>query len=133
MERKSDIETASECENCGKELHGRIDKRFCNDTCRNEFNRRKKQAEALKANEAMPEILRIIRRNYEILQSLGNIPDGSQIFLPKTALLQKGLDFRFYTSVKDNGEERYSYCFERGWRESDGTVYIQDDFKQAEI
>jgi len=27
------------CENCGKSLYGRTDKRFCNDNCRNTYNR----------------------------------------------------------------------------------------------
>jgi hypothetical protein len=132
MELKSDTEISKPCENCGRELYGRTDKRFCNDNCRNEFNRRKKQEELAKTNESMPEILKVIRRNYEILLSYGEIESGTEIFVKKIALEEKGFNFKFYTSVDFNNEQ-YRFCFERGWKEVDGTVYIRDDLGQAAI
>ena len=133
MLQNSDNTTESKpCENCGRELYGRTDKRFCNDNCRNEFNRRKKQAELLKANEAMPEILRIIKRNYEILRSIGEIQADSEIFLEKKSARLNGFDFRFYTSVKQYPNDGlYHFCFERGWKEIEGIIYIKDDLGQA--
>lgn len=131
MERKSDNETHTNCENCGRELFGRIDKRFCNDNCRNEFNRKKKQQEIQKANESMPEILKIIKRNYEILLSFGAIEEGSEIFIPKETLLKKGFNFRFFTSIDER--KKYFYCFERGWREVFESIYIRDDLTQIKF
>ena len=129
MERKSDNDSYPSCENCGRELFGRIDKRFCNDNCRNDFNRKKKQQDIQKANENIPEILKIIKRNYEILLSFGAIEEGSEIFLPKETLLKKGFNFKFFTSI--DSKKEYQYCFERGWRELAGAVYIKDDLKQT--
>lgn len=128
MEQKLDNTTQPTCENCSKELFGRIDKRFCNDNCRNEFNRKKKQQEIQKANESMPEILKIIKKNYEILLSYGAIDENTEFVVSKDNLLQKGFNFRFFTSYDSINE--YHFCFERGWCDLEGTIYIKEDLNQ---
>jgi predicted nucleic acid-binding Zn ribbon protein len=49
------------CENCGKPLFGRTDKRFCNDNCRNTYNRQKTLLEQKKAHDNLPEISRPLK------------------------------------------------------------------------
>lgn len=131
MEQKLDNTTQPTCENCSKELFGRIDKRFCNDNCRNEFNRKKKQQEIQKANESMPEILKIIKKNYEILLSYGAMDEDTEFVVSKENLQQKGFNFNFFTSIDSKME--YCYCMERGWRQSDQTIFIKEDLGQARI
>jgi len=50
-------------------LFGMSDRRFCNETCRNSFNRKWREAELIKANENLPVILKIIKHNYDILKN----------------------------------------------------------------
>src|SRR5690606_5358857 len=56
-----------QCQQCGRPLKGRTDKRFCNDDCRNNFNRAKRRKITDQAPDTIPEIIRIIKRNYQIL------------------------------------------------------------------
>ncbi|MFI5452246.1 hypothetical protein ACHMWN_08825 [Pedobacter sp. UC225_61] len=80
----------------------------------------------------MPEILRIIKRNYEILRSYGEIERDTEIFVNKEKIMEKGFNFKFFTSIDDT-DEPYRYCFEKGFRVIGDYVYIKDDLTQAEI
>jgi len=121
------------CENCGKVLFGRTDKRFCNDTCRNTFNREKHLREKIKENENLPEILRIIKRNYQILKSKGPGPMDKyfQLIIPVEELVNEGFNFKYFTSIYFFGNELWRFCFERGWRKDDEYFYIQDRPEQV--
>lgn len=108
------------CENCGKALFGRIDKRFCNDSCRNEFNRKKRASEKIAEYENLPEILKIIKRNHEILKSyqLEHSPYGAIISVHRSELLNKGYHFKFFTSLhRDKSGNLWKYCFDYGIKE----------------
>ena len=122
------------CENCGKVLFGRTDKRFCNDTCRNTFNREKHLREKIKENENLPEIIRIIKRNYQILQSKrhGPLEEGLQLYMPVKELINDGFNFKYFTSIYEDEDGLWRFCFERGWRKDDEYFYIQDRPEQAE-
>ncbi|MCR8556923.1 DUF2116 family Zn-ribbon domain-containing protein [Mucilaginibacter sp. BJC16-A38] len=113
-------EAIKHCENCGKELFGRTDKRFCNDGCRNQFNREKAAREKQKAHDNLPEIFKIIKRNYEILQgySLKGLHEDEAIFTDTWRLKEQGFNFKFFTSqVIERDGERINCCFEFGWYE----------------
>lgn len=135
MEQKSDTQSPPSCENCGKELYGRIDKRFCNDNCRNEFNRRKKQLEAQNQHDNLPEILKIIKNNYAILKSYGPLEDTrSFIEVERNELVSKGFNFKFFTSTTTYHQDEYKFCFERGWTECGyHRIIIKEDLHQIKI
>ena len=116
-------ETEKHCEECGKALFGRTDKRFCTDTCRNTFNREKAAREAVKAHENLPEVFRIIKKNYEILQSLHleTLKREEHCHVETKLLLAKGMNFKFFTSQYiDRDGTRFNCCFELGWQENPG-------------
>ena len=81
-----------ECLECGKELFGRIDKKFCSDYCRNSFNN--------KINRDSTNLIRntnnLLRKNYRILQKLN--PD-QKTKTTKDNLLRKGFNFDYFTSI----------------------------------
>jgi hypothetical protein len=135
MKLKSDNTTQPTCENCSKELFGRIDKRFCNDNCRNEFNRKKKQQEIQKEHDNLPEILKIIKNNYNILKSYGPLEDPrSFIEVERSELVRKGFNFKFFTSTSKSHTEELKFCFERGWTESGyHLIIIREDLHQIKI
>jgi len=113
------------CENCGKALFGRTDKRFCNDSCRNEFNRKKRAAQHIEEYENLPEILKIIKKNHEILKlyKLENTDPGTIISVDRAELLGKGYHFKFFTSLQhDKHGKLWKFCFDYGIREGQHSV-----------
>jgi len=133
--RKIGSEQESNCEHCGKPLFGRTDKRFCNDTCRNTFNRQKAEQEKLKAYESLPEIIRVIKQNYELLKAEARreIEFNEEVYLELDKMLQKGFNPKFFTSILEEKGVTWRFCFERGWRVIDTTIYIRDLPEQAEV
>lgn len=98
------------CEECGKEIHGRSDKRFCDDTCRNNFNRKKRQAEQVPIRESALEIIRTIKNNYQLLKTKDQPPD-IMISMPLKNLLEKGFNPNYFTSIREEDSELYRFCF----------------------
>ena len=62
MVKEKEPVSGPSCENCGKPLFGRTDKRFCNDGCRNVFNRKKTAVLRGGDHENIPQIFRIIKK-----------------------------------------------------------------------
>lgn len=122
------------CEHCGRPFHtGRSDRRFCNDTCRNAFNRDKARAEKQAANAAIPEIFKIITRNYAILQSFGALQEGEH-YLIKQSLSKTGINLKFFTSTQQEGDSTWYFCFERGWHIlSEDQFELKDDKSQLDL
>src|SRR5260370_612040 len=123
--------TNAVCEDCGKEIHGRSDKRFCDDTCRNNFNRKKRQAKLVPITEDAQEIIRIIKRNYQLLKSKDMGPD-QQAFQPLSALLDKGFNPKFFTSTQVADGHLYHFCFECGFRLEGDLIFTIERKEQAE-
>nr|WP_197486619.1 hypothetical protein [Mucilaginibacter sp. L294] len=97
------------CLDCGTPLHGRADKKFCNDLCRNNFNNQ------LNSNSynLVRNINNILRRNRRIIEELN--PTG-KIKVSREKMLQKGFDFDYFTSsYKTQAGARYFFCYEYGY------------------
>jgi predicted nucleic acid-binding Zn ribbon protein len=122
------------CELCGKALFGRADKRFCNDNCRNTFNRAKALEKQNKAHENLPEIFLIIKQNYKILRSFGPpLGPDEYSYNDKTTLAEEGVNTKFFTSIFRDGDKLWKFCFERGWYEYESGIWeICDRREQAE-
>ncbi|QEC53613.1 uncharacterized protein with Zn-ribbon domain DUF2116 [Anseongella ginsenosidimutans] len=127
--------TPKHCEHCGKTIKGRTDKRFCNDDCRNNFNRKKRKKRALEAPETIAEIIRIIKNNYQILLTNFDLePDpNAASFMNSKQFQELGLNEKFYTSVLIENGELWKYCFDRGWSAGKTTVWVKRNPNQAEI
>jgi len=84
----------------------------------------------------MPEILRIIKRNYELLKSLHRnaFQEDEFIHMPVADFKELGIDTRFYTSIlTDNDGKTWNCIFERGYYLDQKHTYVQDFPQQAEI
>lgn len=123
------------CSHCGKPLHGRSDQVYCNDTCRNTFNRQKRAAEKITEHENMPEIIRIIKRNYEILKRWNRPFEQNESGFTNTKnLIADGFNPKFFTSIiKDEYGREWRCIFERGFSVDSELTEIRDFPKQAEI
>jgi hypothetical protein len=108
------------CAHCNKVMNGgRSDRKFCNDICRNTHNREKRREEASLAGEDVAEaIIRIIRKNYALLQKF-NRADEQYKIVDRLAIYQKGFNFMYFTSTKVISGDRYYFCFDHGWHDLD--------------
>jgi len=117
LEGPSSERESARCAHCNKVMNGgRSDRRFCNDLCRNTYNREKRKQEANQAGEDIVEdIIRIIRKNYALLKKLN--PLEEQLVADRHSIYKKGFNFMYYTSTKMIGGDRYYFCFDHGWRD----------------
>lgn len=109
------------CENCGEQIFGRADKRFCDTYCKNTFNSNRRKAERFQEYDNLPEIFKIIRNNHEILRTYNprELSAHATDTVSRTELLSKGFNFRFFTSVKrDLFGNFWKFCFDYGWKEN---------------
>ena len=79
----------TKCSECETELMGRIDKKFCNDQCRNIYNNRENRD----SNEYVRKVNTILRKNRRILEKL-NPNEKSKT--TKEELLLEGRITRFF-------------------------------------
>ncbi len=106
------------CEECGKAIFGRIDKRFCSDQCRNSFNNR--------LNSDITNYIRnvnnALRKNRRILAELN--PEG-KIRISREKLIAKGFDFTCYTGTYTTKEgSQYFYCYDQGYLPIERGYYL---------
>ncbi|MDN3579666.1 hypothetical protein [Mucilaginibacter flavus] len=111
------------CLDCGEPLHGRADKKFCNDLCRNNYNNQ------LNSNSynLVRNINNILRRNRRVLEELN--PTGKTKTTRKK-LAAKGFDFDYITSVyQTKAGAVYLYCYEYGYLflEGDEVLLVKKD------
>lgn len=104
------------CQNCGKPIQGRLDKKFCDDSCRNTYNN---QQNAIPVN-LIRNINNTLKKNRNILESL--IPANEE--LAKTTrerLVRAGFNFRFFTHTYQSKKgNTYRYCYDFGYLELEG-------------
>ena len=105
------------CLACGKAVKGRIDKKFCDDSCRNNHNNQ------LKAEQTnyVRNVMNALRRNRLILQHVW----GDKMIRKATLdrLLGMGFQLKYHTHFYDNKKGRhYYYCFDYGYLPIDDEV-----------
>lgn len=97
------------CLECGTELKGRIDKKYCSDQCRTAYNNRLNSDETTYVRN----VNNILRRNRRILLELN--PEGKSR-VSRAKLKVKGFDFSYFTSTYTTKEgSLYFYCYEQGY------------------
>lgn len=98
------------CPECGNNIVGRSDKKFCSDACRNAFNNKQNSD----STNFMRNINNILRKNYRILDT--NNVDG-KTKIAKDKLLSLGFNFDYITERKiyKNGAE-YQFVYDQGYK-----------------
>jgi hypothetical protein len=105
------------CLECGEQLKGRIDKKFCSDLCRNAYNNKLKAEN----NSYVKNINAVLRKNRKILEEF--IPQQTAMST-RAKLLQKGFDFQFYTNTFTNQKGTYFFCYEYGYLPIEQESYL---------
>mgnify|MGYP000165076686 CR=1 FL=1 len=108
------------CLNCGEPLKGRIDKKFCDDQCRNNFN----NAQKATTTNLIRNINNALKKNRVILQ--GFIPEGENLGkTTKDRMLRAGFQFKYFTHTYENKKgNQYFYCYDFGYLELDGDWFL---------
>lgn len=94
-----------------------MDKKFCSDQCRNEFNNKRNRDD----NNYIRNVNNILRKNRRILFQLN--PHGKST-THGDKLSQKGFDFNYYTSTyTTKAGAVYYFCYEYGYLPLDNNFY----------
>ena len=105
------------CPVCGDTFTGRVDKKFCSDQCRTEFNNKSNKD----VTNYMRNINGVLRKNRKILEKLN--PQG-KTKVPKKRLVDKGFDFHYFTSTyTTKAGTVYYFCYEQGFLPLEGDFY----------
>jgi len=107
------------CLECGAEIVGRVDKKYCSDHCRNAYNN--------KVNKDSKNLIRNInnrlRKNYRILDSY-SLREG-KTKTTRTRLLDKGFDFDFVTNLYTTKKgTTYYFVYDLGYLPLDYDQYM---------
>ena len=108
------------CLECGKLLRGRIDKKFCDDACRNNYNNRQNSDQT----NYVRNINNTLRKNRRILAELL----GSQnetLKIRKDRLAEKGFQFNYHThTYLTQKQQVYIFCYEYGYLQLEDTDWL---------
>lgn len=100
------------CLNCGNEVKGRRDKKYCDDQCRNHHYNTRHGNEVL----YMRNIHNLLRRNRRILSEI--IPKDQETHdIDLDSLLLQGFSLKYHTHVQLQADESPIYfCYEYGYQ-----------------
>lgn len=107
------------CLECGTDIIGRIDKKFCSDGCRNSYhNKFNKDSKNLVRN-----INNRLRKNYRILDSF-SLREG-KARTTRTRLIDKGFDFEYITNLYTTKKgTTYYFVYDLGYLPLDNDYYM---------
>ena len=98
------------CLECDEPLFGRVDKKFCNDQCRNAYTNRVNKT----TNDFVRHVNVILRKNRKIIASLLNGKEKS--ITSKEDLLLQGFNFNYFTKTyKTKQDKVYYFVYELGY------------------
>jgi predicted nucleic acid-binding Zn ribbon protein len=99
------------CLYCGDPIKGRIDKKFCNDYCRNYYNYQQKTRNQ---NSCVRKINGILLKNCRILENL--LTTEKTIRVTRETLDLLGFHFGFFThQFTNHSGQTYYYCYHHGY------------------
>ncbi|RYY14822.1 MAG: hypothetical protein EOO04_29620 [Chitinophagaceae bacterium] len=110
------MEALRECQECGKPVKGRTDKKFCDDYCRNSYNNRHNSD----YTNHMRNVNNILRKNRRLLELA--IPAGEGLVkCMKRKIADQGFNFTYHTHQYTNKKgDVYFFCYEYGYLPLEG-------------
>ena len=99
------------CMSCGEKLKGRIDKKFCDDYCRNNYNNQQKLKNGFTG--LVRSINSRLLKNRRILESFVTEETAKT---HREKLLAMGFQFKYLThTYLTKSGKLYSYCYDYGY------------------
>jgi predicted nucleic acid-binding Zn ribbon protein len=101
------------CLACGKPLKGRIDKKFCDDYCRNNYNNQQKAKGS--HSGFVRNINNALLKNRKILESI--LPDTEETAKAnRDKLMRLGFQFKYLTHIYTTKTGKtYYFCYDYGY------------------
>lgn len=100
---------SKKCIECGRELFGRADKKYCSDSCRSANNNKNVSVNS----NLIRTINRRLAKNRSILDRL-NPEEMTKTHRDK--LVKEGFDFKYHTHTYVNKEKKtYYFCYDLGY------------------
>lgn len=108
------------CLACDKPIKGRSDKKFCDDSCRNNYNNELKSI----SNNQIRNVNNALGKNRRILEEV--LPEGKDMVkTTQEKLLQKGFLFKYVTHLYTTKEGKvYYYCYDYGYLPLDNDWFL---------
>ncbi len=104
------------CVECGKTVKGRVDKKFCDDYCRNAYNNRRTSEKS----NLIRNINNALLKNRRILEAIIK-PEEELGKCPRQKLAALGFDFRYHTHQYQNQKgQTYQFCYDYGYLALEG-------------
>ena len=106
------------CLNCGYELHGRSDQKYCSDSCRNAYNNQQNY----NSTNFIRNINNILKRNKKILEQLCPYDKAKST---KGKMATDGFNFNYHTNtyLTKKGQE-YIFCYDYGYLELENNQVV---------
>jgi len=96
-----------------------MDKKFCDDYCRNAYNNKSKAEESTYVRQ----INQVLKRNRRVLEEL--LGSEGMTRHAKTTFINKGFQFSFHTHRYINKKGNiYYFCYEYGFLPLEGDMYL---------
>lgn len=112
------------CLECRDEIHGRSDKKFCSDSCRNAYNNKNNRD----STNLMRNVNNKLRKNYRILSDQHFT--GGKAKTTRQKLMAAGFNYDYFTNLKiyKNGAE-YRFVYDIGYKflEEDYILLVKND------
>lgn len=106
------------CSECGESFHGRADKKFCSDMCRNAFNNKSNSV----SSAFVKSINIIIKKNRKIIEEL--LPEETAK-VSQQKLIDKGFNFNYHTTIiTTKTGKSYIFCYEYGYLAIENNYYL---------
>jgi len=102
-----------QCIECKDDFSGRIDAKFCSDSCRSSYHNRT----SIEGREEIKKVNAILRKNRKVLAGLNQ---SGTARVRRSVLLTEGFNFNYLTNVYVTSKGKtYKYCYDHGYLESD--------------
>ena len=113
---------AKKCLACGKQLKGRIDKKFCDDYCRNSYNNQQKAKGS--HSSYVRNVNNALLKNRKVLETI--LQDTEETAKANKEKLQRlGFQFKYLTHTYTNKTGKtYFYCYDYGYLPLDNDWYL---------
>lgn len=107
------------CLECGEEIKGRADKKFCDDSCRNNHNNKLNS----EGNNLVRNVNNILRKNRRTLKAI--LKREEHINVSRQKLVDQQFNFKYYTHiVNTKNNTTYYYCYEFGYRMLENNFFM---------
>jgi len=114
-----------QCLECQDEFVGRVDAKFCSDSCRSAFHNRTN----VEGREEIKRVNVILRKNRKILAGFNKTGTAR---VRRSLLLTEGFNFNYLTNVYITSKGKtYKYSYDHGYLESEDdylTIVIKKDY-----